>query len=266
MERRQVAYAVKEIFYSLQGEGARTGRAAVFCRLTGCNLWSGHETDRQQACCPFCDTDFVGTNGPGGGNYPSAAKLADAIAEHWPGHVRRGGSVHAAQPDAGGLPVRPYVVLTGGEPLLQVNKALIDALHARGFEVAVETNGTLPAPAGIDWVTVSPKASTRLVLRQGSELKLVFPQPDLPPWLFESAAPQDHEDSAAPDQRGRRSTEARRKDAAPQPIEGFHFEHYFLQPMAGCDIEANIRQTVEYCLAHPQWRLSLQMHKIVGIM
>jgi 7-carboxy-7-deazaguanine synthase (Cx14CxxC type) len=206
-------YTVKEIFFTLQGEGANTGRAAVFCRFTGCNLWNGKESDRQHAVCKFCDTDFVGV-GPDGGKFQDAATLADAIAGKWP-------------EGAGSR----FVVCTGGEPLLQLDEALIDALHARDFIVAVETNGTQPAPSGIDWICVSPKAGAALVLRKGHELKLVYPQ----------------------------------SDAAPEKFEGLEFEQWFLQPMDGPDREANTRATLEYCLAHPRWRLSLQTHKALGI-
>jgi 7-carboxy-7-deazaguanine synthase len=208
-------YTVKEIFYTLQGEGANTGHAAVFCRFTGCNLWSGRETDRPHAVCQFCDTDFVGVS-PDGGRFPEPAALADAIAAKWP------------QEDPGG---QRLVVCTGGEPLLQLDEALIDALHARGFVVAVETNGTQPAPRGIDWLCVSPKAGADLVLTGGNELKLVYPQRGAPPEQFESLA----------------------------------FEEWFLQPMDGPDRDANTRAAVDYCLTHPRWRLSLQTHKSLGI-
>jgi len=210
-----VAYFVKEIFYTLQGEGARTGRPAVFCRFAGCNLWTGREEDRERAICRFCDTQFVGIDGPGGGRFEDAASLSEAVASHWP---------HGA----GG---RPYVVCTGGEPLLQLDGAAIEALHARGFEVAIETNGTRPVPPGVDWVCVSPKAGVELVVRSGHELKLVFPQPG----------------------------------AEPERFEDLRFEHWFLQPMDGPERERNTRLAIEYCLAHPKWRLGLQMHKLVGI-
>lgn len=206
-------YAVKEIFYTLQGEGAHAGRAAVFCRFAGCNLWTGREQDRHSATCTFCDTDFVGV-GPDGGKFATAEELAAAVAARWP------------SADA-----RPFVVCTGGEPLLQLDSAAVDAFHARGFEIAVETNGTQPAPAGIDWICVSPKATADLVLKSGSELKLVFPQDDAPPEKF----------AALP------------------------FDHFFLQPMDGPDLEQNTRLALEYCLAHPRWRLSLQTHKLLGI-
>lgn len=212
-----MSYAVKELYYTLQGEGAQAGRPAVFLRFAGCNLWTGREQDRAAAVCTFCDTDFVGTDGPGGGKYRTAAALADAVAAAWPG---------PRQP-----PVRPLVVCTGGEPLLQLDDALVEALHAVGFEVAVETNGTQPAPAGLDWVCVSPKAGAELVLTRGDELKLVYPQPLAPPERFE----------------------------------GLAFTHFALQPMDGPDVEANTRAALAFCLAHPQWRLSLQTHKWLRI-
>ena len=207
-------YLVKEMYYTLQGEGAQSGRAAVFCRFAGCNLWSGREEDRSTAICQFCDTDFRGTDGPGGGRYP-AAELAERVAALWPA----------------GQAGRPYVVCTGGEPLLQLDEPLIEAFHAHGFEVAVETNGTRPAPAGIDWICMSPKAGTEIVLRKGQELKLVFPQPG----------------------------------AAPELFADYDYEHFFLQPMDGPQRERNTQLCIEYCLAHPQWRLSVQTHKWVGI-
>jgi 7-carboxy-7-deazaguanine synthase len=210
-----MTYTVKEIYYTLQGEGGQAGRAAVFCRFAGCNLWSGREQDRSQAVCQFCDTDFIGTNGPGGGKFDSAAALASAVAAAWPA-------------GAGGTPL---VVCTGGEPLLQLDAAAVAALHEVGFEVAVETNGTQPAPPGLDWVCVSPKAGAPLVLQAGSELKLVFPQPG----------------------------------AMPEHFASLQFEHYFLQPMDGLERQRNTRAAINYCLAHPQWRLSLQTHKITGI-
>lgn len=206
-------YTVKEIFYTLQGEGAHAGRAAVFCRFSGCNLWSGREQDRHAATCSFCDTDFVGI-GPDGGRFATADELAGAVAERWPA----GEGV-------------PFVVCTGGEPLLQLDAAAISALHARGFEVAVESNGTQPAPAGLDWICVSPKADAELVLESGNELKLVFPQAKAPPEKFAT----------------------------------LRFDHFFLQPMDGPDLERNTRLALEYCLAHPRWRLSLQTHKLLGI-
>ena len=211
-----MTYAVKEICYTLQGEGANAGRPAVFCRFAGCNLWSGHEKDRATAVCTFCDTDFVGTDGDGGGKFHTAQELADAIVEQWPSADVRG---------------TPLVVCTGGEPLLQMDPALVCALHEAGFEIAVETNGTLLPPDGIDWICVSPKAGSATVLLRGNELKLVYPQPDAPPERFANA----------------------------------EFQHFFLQPMDGPELEANIASTVAYCLEHPQWRLSLQTHKIVGI-
>jgi 7-carboxy-7-deazaguanine synthase len=214
-------YSVKEIYYTLQGEGAHAGRAAVFCRFAGCNLWSGHEEDRETAVCTFCDTDFVGTNGPGGGKFTSGQHLADAVHHAWHGdtrgQVRRGG--------------RPYVVCTGGEPLLQLDESLIREFAARGFEVAVETNGTQEAPPGLDWICVSPKAASALLLTSGNEIKLVFPQRDAQPGRFEDLA----------------------------------FDHFYLQPMDGPDQEDNIQSATRYCLEHPQWRLSLQSHKLIGI-
>jgi len=212
-----VSYSIKEIFYTLQGEGAQVGRPAVFCRFSGCNLWSGREEDRSEAVCDFCDTDFVGTDGPGGAKYGSVKELAYTIDGQWP-----------ADPPAS---VNKLVVCTGGEPLLQLDEALVDALHELGFEVAVETNGTLLPPEGLDWICVSPKAGAELKLRSGNELKLVFPQPELPPELFLNMA----------------------------------FEHFFLQPMDGPDLEVNTAATLDYVLTHPQWRLSLQVHKILGI-
>ncbi len=211
-----MTYAVKEIFYTLQGEGANAGRPAVFCRFAGCNLWTGHEKDRHAAVCTFCDTDFVGTDGDGGGKFRSADALANAVAAQWPTADGRG---------------RPLVVCTGGEPLLQMDAPLVCALHDAGFEIALETNGTLEPPGGIDWICVSPKADATTVLLRGNELKLVYPQPDAPPDRFADA----------------------------------DFEHFFLQPMDGPDLDANIASTVAYCLEHPQWRLSLQTHKITGI-
>ena len=209
-----MAYAIKEIFLTLQGEGAHCGRAAVFCRFAGCNLWSGREDDRADAQCNFCDTDFVGTDGTSGGRYETARALVEAIAAEW-----------------GSSREHRFVVLTGGEPLLQVDRALLDALHAGGFTVAIETNGTLDPPAGLDWICVSPKAGAELRVRAGDELKLVFPQPDAPPELF-----------------------------AHLP-----FKRFSLQPMDGTDIAENTARAVDYCLRHPQWRLSLQTHKTLGI-
>ncbi|HEU5170152.1 MAG TPA: 7-carboxy-7-deazaguanine synthase [Gemmatimonadales bacterium] len=212
-----MSYAVKEIFYTLQGEGANTGRPAVFCRFAGCNLWSGREEERAAATCTFCDTDFVGTDGAGGGRFDTARELAAAVSNAWPWPA-----------DAG---ARPFVVCTGGEPLLQLDAPLVAALHAAGFEVAVETNGTLEPPPGVDWVCVSPKAGAELRLGSGDELKLVFPQPG----------------------------------GEPERFEGLDFRHFFLQPMDGAEREANTRAALAYCLAHPRWRLSLQTHKLLGI-
>lgn len=212
-----MSYTVKEIFYTLQGEGAQSGRAAVFCRFSGCNLWSGREEDRARAVCQFCDTDFVGT-GPDGGRFSSATGLADAIERCWAG---RGDT------DGG----RKYVVCTGGEPLLQLDEDLIEALHQRGFEVAVETNGTKPAPASLDWICVSPKAGAPFVQKSGSELKLVYPQ----------------------------------ENAMPEQFAQLDFDHFFLQPMDGPDTALNTERAIEYCLAHPRWRLSIQTHKLVGL-
>jgi len=208
-------YSVKEIFYTLQGEGANAGTPAVFLRFAGCNLWTGREADRANAVCDFCDTDFVGTEGPGGGKFAAAAALADAVEKAWPGREGR----------------HRFVVCTGGEPLLQLDRAAVDALHARGFRVAIETNGTIAPPAGIDWVCVSPKADAALAVAAGDELKLVYPQAEAPPERFE----------------------------------GLAFEHFFLQPMDGPAREANTREAIDYCLAHPRWRLSLQSHKLIGI-
>jgi 7-carboxy-7-deazaguanine synthase (Cx14CxxC type) len=212
-----MAYLVKELFYTLQGEGARTGRASVFCRFAGCNLWSGREEDRPTARCYFCDTDFVGTDGIGGGKYPTADDLAEAILQRWPESDSR-------------PPRHAYVVFTGGEPLLQLDLPLIEACHQRTFEVAIETNGTLPAPSGIDWITVSPKPHSPLVQRRGSELKLVFPH-----------------------------------EVRPEEVAHLDFQHFYLQPMDGPHREENTRLAVAYCQTHPQWKLSLQTHKIIGI-
>ncbi|HEV7387227.1 MAG TPA: 7-carboxy-7-deazaguanine synthase [Gemmatimonadaceae bacterium] len=217
-----MTYTVKEIFYTLQGEGAQTGRAAVFCRFSGCNLWTGREEDRSRAVCQFCDTDFVGT-GPDGGRFKTANELADAINRCWEG---KESSSSRREPG----PAK-YVVCTGGEPLLQVDEELIDALHERAFEVAVETNGTRPAPASLDWVCVSPKAGAPLVQTSGSELKLVYPQENAPPENFESLA----------------------------------FSHFFLQPMDGTETQLNTQRAIDYCLRHPRWRLSIQTHKLVGL-
>jgi 7-carboxy-7-deazaguanine synthase len=209
-----MAYAVKEIFVTLQGEGAHTGRVAVFCRFAGCNLWSGREADRGSAQCRFCDTDFVGTDGTRGGHYASARQLVDAIEDEW-----------------GADPNHRFTVLTGGEPLLQVDDQLLDALHGRGFAVAVETNGTIEPPAALDWLCVSPKAGSELRIRAGHELKLVFPQPGAPPEAFADLA----------------------------------FERFSLQPTDGPDLADNTALALAYCLAHPQWRLSLQTHKALRI-
>ena len=211
-----MSYAVKEIFYTLQGEGAQAGRAAVFCRFAGCNLWSGRESDRATAICRFCDTEFVGVDGPGGGRFDSADVLAAAIERAWP---------------ANSALAKRFVVCTGGEPLLQLDAELIAALHQRNFEIAVETNGTIPAPDGVNWICVSPKAGTELTQRSGDELKLVYPQ----------------------------------AGADPADFELLSFRYFFLQPMDGPDREANTELALRYCLDHPQWRLSLQTHKILGI-
>ena len=210
------AYTVKEIFYTLQGEGANAGRAAVFLRFSGCNLWSGREEDRETATCNFCDTDFVGT-GPDGGKFADAAALARAVVDCWPWKQMRG--------------ARPLVVCTGGEPLLQLDDELIAALHDAGFEIAIETNGTQEAPRGIDWICVSPKADAPLALTAGNELKLVFPQ----------------------------------STAMPERFEQLDFRYFFLQPMDGPQREENTQRAVEYCLAHPRWRLSMQTHKLLGL-
>jgi 7-carboxy-7-deazaguanine synthase (Cx14CxxC type) len=209
-----VSYAVKEIFLTLQGEGAHAGRASVFCRFAGCNLWTGREQDRHDAVCQFCDTDFIGTDGTLGGRYGDAGKLADTIAAQWVG----------ADTDR-------YVVITGGEPLLQLDAELIDALHKHSFEIGVETNGTIEAPPGIDWLCVSPKAGTRLRVQRGNELKLVYPQPD----------------------------------AMPEQFAALDFERFSLQPMDGPGRDDNTRRAIDYCLRHPQWRLSVQTHKVIGI-
>lgn len=208
-------YAVKEIFYTLQGEGFHAGRPAIFCRFSGCNLWSGRLADRATAACNFCDTDFVGTDGDGGGRFTDAESLAKSIASMWP-------------PASGGS---PFVVFTGGEPLLQLDDLLIAALHAKGFELAVETNGTISAPEGLDWICVSPKGTAPVVLQQGNELKLVYPQ----------------------------------ANAHPEQFSAWMFEHFFLQPLDGPNYAENVRSTIDYCLANPRWQLSLQSHKIIGI-
>jgi 7-carboxy-7-deazaguanine synthase (Cx14CxxC type) len=213
-----VSYAVKEIFLTLQGEGAHAGRAAVFCRFAGCNLWSGREQDRAGAICQFCDTDFVGTDGTLGGRYASADELADIIAAQWTGKDTNENA-------------NRYAVLTGGEPMLQLDGPLVDALHARDFAIGVETNGTILPPEGLDWICVSPKAGADLVLRQGHELKLVFPQ----------------------------------QAAMPEAFAGLAFERFSLQPMDGPDVIENTARAVDYCLKHPQWRLSVQTHKTLGI-
>ena len=208
-------YSVKEIFYTLQGEGANAGTPAVFLRFAGCNLWSGREQDRATAVCRFCDTEFVGTDGTGGGKFDSAAALAQAVAAHWPAHASSG----------------RFVVCTGGEPLLQLDEPLVAALHGKGFRIAIETNGTLAAPPGVDWTCVSPKAGAALVQRRGNELKLVYPQPG----------------------------------AEPERYAEMEFEHFFLQPMDGPHRIENTRLAADYCMRHPGWRLSLQVHKLIGI-
>jgi 7-carboxy-7-deazaguanine synthase len=212
-----MAYQVKEIFYTLQGEGTHAGRPAVFCRFAGCNLWNGRESGRARAVCKFCDTDFVGTDGPGGGTFRTPAELVARVSATWRGQSNDR--------------VRPFVVCTGGEPLMQLDVPLVGALHDAGFEIAVETNGTKPAPAGLDWVCVSPKAGADLVLTSGNELKLVFPQ----------------------------------EGAEPERFERLGFPRLLLQPMDGPDRDANTQRAVEYCLANPQWSLSLQTHKYLGI-
>ncbi len=209
-----MGYAVKEVFYTLQGEGANAGRPAVFCRFAGCNLWSGRETDRASAVCRFCDTDFVGTDGVGGGKFDDAEALAARVESRWPaGTARR------------------FAVLTGGEPALQLDAALVGALHARGFEIAIETNGTVELAPGVDWVCVSPKAGTEVRVREGDELKLVYPQ----------------------------------QGAAPEQFESWRFDHFLLQPMDGPAKRENTERAIEYCLSHPKWKLSLQTHKLIGI-
>jgi 7-carboxy-7-deazaguanine synthase len=210
-----VTYSVKEIFYTLQGEGANAGRSAVFCRFAGCNLWTGRESDRAKAICQFCDTDFVGTDGDGGGKFATPDELADAIERAWLPEARS----------------QRFVVLTGGEPLLQVDEALTAALHARGFTIAVETNGTVLPPSGIDWICVSPKAGAELLVRAGQELKVVFPQAGLDPAEF----------ACLP------------------------FSHFCLQPKDSVDRQRNTELAIAYCQAHPQWRLSVQTHKVIGI-
>jgi 7-carboxy-7-deazaguanine synthase (Cx14CxxC type) len=212
-----MTYAVKEVFYTLQGEGANAGRPAVFCRFAGCNLWSGREEDRATAVCRFCDTEFVGTDGVGGGKFATAEALATAVAEAWPA--------------TGSHEARRLVVCTGGEPLLQLDGPAIEALHTAGFEIAIETNGTLAPPPGLDWICVSPKAEAALVLLQGNELKLVYPQDGAEPGRFRQ----------------------------------LRFDHFYLQPMDGPELARNTSLAVEYCLAHPEWRLSLKTHKMLGI-
>lgn len=214
-ENRHMTYSVKEMFYTLQGEGANAGRPAVFCRFAGCNLWSGREEDRPSAICKFCDTDFVGTNGDGGGKFESAQALAQRINRFWPANFEH----------------HKFVVLTGGEPLLQVDDALIQALHKEGFHVAVETNGTVPPPADIDWLCVSPKAGSQLLVKQGQELKLVFPQIHADPAQFAE----------------------------------LDFEYFYLQPMDGPAAQDNTQAAIDYAQSHPQWRLSVQTHKMIGI-
>ena len=212
-----MTYSIHEMYYTLQGEGACTGRPAVFLRFAGCNLWSGREEHRADAVCKFCDTEFVGTGGPGGGKFETARALAAAVVSCWPRESRG----------------RPYVVCTGGEPLLQLDNTLIEELHAAGFEIGVETNGTVEAPAGIDWLCVSPKAAAPVVQQSGQELKLVYPQDE--------------------------------PEAQPEEFEEFDFDHFFLQPLDGPDLQENTRRAVRYCLEHPQWKLSVQTHKILGI-
>ena len=212
-----MAYAVKEIFYSLQGEGAHAGRPAIFCRFTGCNLWSGQEKHRADAVCQFCDTDFVGTDGDGGGSFTNAVALAKAVVSYWPESIT----------DV----IHPYVICTGGEPLLQLDKDLIEAFHNEGVELAIETNGTLPVPEGVDWVCVSPKSGSTVVVEEGDEIKLVYPQ-------------EGHQ---------------------PSDFVHLNFEHFFLQPMFDEDENEHVKATIEYCLTHPRWSLSLQSHKLLGL-
>lgn len=219
LQQRPMTYSVKECFYTLQGEGAQTGRAAVFLRFSGCNLWSGRERDRERAVCRFCDTDFVGTNGTGGGKFIEAVTLAAHVATVWTDNANPGG--------------KRYVVCTGGEPLLQLDPNLIAALKREGFEIAVETNGTLPAPDQIDWICVSPKANAKLVLRSGNELKLVYPQDEA--------------------------------EAQPEQFVNLNFQHFFLQPKDNSEAEANVAATAAYCMKNPQWRLGLQTHKLTGL-
>lgn len=212
-----MAYAVKEMFYSLQGEGAHAGRPAIFCRFTGCNLWSGQEKHRADAVCQFCDTDFVGTDGDGGGSFTNAVALAKAVVSYWPESIT----------DV----IHPYVICTGGEPLLQLDKDLIEAFHNEGVELAIETNGTLPVPEGVDWVCVSPKSGSTVVVEKGDEIKLVYPQ-------------EGHQ---------------------PSDFVHLNFEHFFLQPMFDEDENEHVKETIEYCLTHPRWSLSLQSHKLLGL-
>jgi 7-carboxy-7-deazaguanine synthase len=212
-----MGYAVKEIYYTLQGEGANTGRAAVFCRFSGCNLWSGREEDRKNAVCRFCDTDFFGVDGPGGGHFADAEELSRAVRSNWPARQ----SIRS----------RPFLVCTGGEPLLQLDDTLVEEFHRSGFEVAIETNGTKMPPFGVDWICVSPKADAELVLKCGNELKLVYPQAGAEPELFE----------------------------------GLQFDHFYLQPMDGPQRDENTKLVKNYCLEHPQWKVSLQTHKLLGI-
>lgn len=213
-----MTYSVKEIYYTLQGEGAQTGRPAVFLRFAGCNLWSGREAHREAAVCRFCDTDFVGTDGPGGGKFETADDLAEAVLRAWP---------------QGSISASPYVVCTGGEPLLQLDDAAIEALHSAGFEIGVESNGTLVAPEGIDWLCVSPKGHAPVVQTSGDELKLVYPQAE--------------------------------SGAQPDSFAHLGFRHFFLQPLDSPERDENTRSAIDYCLRHPQWKLSLQTHKIIGI-
>lgn len=213
-----MTYSVKEIYYTLQGEGAQTGRPAAFLRFAGCNLWSGREAHRAEAICRFCDTDFVGTDGPGGGKFETADDLAEAVCRAWP---------------EGSITAKPYVVCTGGEPLLQLDGPAIDALHSAGFEIGVESNGTLVAPEGIDWLCVSPKGRAAVLQTMGDELKLVYPQVEA--------------------------------EAQPDSFAHMDFRHFFLQPLDSHERDANTRSAIDYCLQHPQWKLSLQTHKIIGI-
>lgn len=210
------AYKVKEIYYTLQGEGMHSGRPAVFCRFSGCNLWSGREEDRHKAICKFCDTDFWGTDGENGGAFETPQDLAIKVASLWPSDKGTG---------------KPYVVCTGGEPLLQLDEKMVDAFHEMGFEVAIETNGTLQAPKGVDWICVSPKANSEIIQQSGNEIKLVYPQKGAEPHLFESMG----------------------------------FDHFYLQPMDSPELEANTKACIEYCLENPKWNLSIQSHKLINI-